>query len=84
MLVRAWRTGGDRRAVAAATATLGAALGLSSYLIRSTNIPLLAGKVGEEAQPRLISRWHRGNAVRLGLLAATEILVRRVEASVSD
>lgn len=30
-------------------------------------------------QPRLIARWHRGNAVRLGLLAATELLVRRVE-----
>jgi hypothetical protein len=84
VLVRSWRIGGDRRAIAAATATLGAALGLSSYLIRSINVPLLAGKVGEEAQPRLISRWHRGNAVRLGLLAATEILVRRVEASVSD
>ena len=77
VLVRSWRTGGDRRA-------LGAALGLSSYLIRSINIPLLQGKVGEEAQPRLISRWHRGNAVRLGLLAATEILVRRAEASVSN
>ena len=84
VLVESWRTGGDRRAVAAATATLAAALGLSAYLIRSINVPLLRGKVGEEAQRRLISRWHRGNAVRLGLLAATEILVRRVEASVSD
>ena len=84
VLVRSWRTGGDRRAVAAATATLGAALGLSVYLIRSINVPLLQGRVGEEARPRLISRWHRGNAVRLGLLAATEILVRRVEASLSD
>jgi hypothetical protein len=84
LLVESWRTGGDRRAVAAATATLGAALGLSAYLIRSINVPLLRGEVGEESQPRLISRWHRGNAVRLGLLAATEILVRRVEASVSD
>jgi hypothetical protein len=54
---------------------------LSSYLIRSINVPLLQGKVNEEAQPRLISRWHFGNAVRLGLLAATEILVRWVEAS---
>jgi hypothetical protein len=74
----------DRRASAAATATFGAALGLSAYLIRSINIPLLKGEVGEEVQPRLISRWHRGNAVRLCLLAAAEMLVRRVEASVSD
>ena len=58
--------------------------GLSAYLIRSINVPLLRGEVGEESQPRLISRWHRGNAMRLGLLAATEILLRRVEASVSD
>jgi hypothetical protein len=80
VLVETWRTGGDRRAVAAASPTLGAALVLSAYLIRSMNVPLLRGMVLEEAQPRLISRWHRGNAVRLGLLAATEILVRRVEA----
>ena len=84
VLVESWRTGGDRRDIAAATATLAAAVGLSAYLIGSINVPLLRGKVGEEAQPRLISRWHRGNAVRLGLLAATEILVRRAEASVSD
>lgn len=58
--------------------------GLSAYLIRSINIPLLKGEVGEEVQPLLISRQHRGNAVRLCLLAATEILVRWAEASVSD
>lgn len=81
VLVKSWRTGGDRRSVAAATATLSAALGLSAYLIRSINVPLLQGKVGKQAQRRLILRWHCGNAVRLGLLAATEILVRRVEAS---
>jgi hypothetical protein len=85
VLVRSWQTVGvDRCTVAAATATFGAALGLSAYLIRSINIPLLKGKVGEEVQPRLISRWHRGNAVRLCLLASAEILVRRLEASVSD
>jgi hypothetical protein len=67
----------------ASTATLGAALGLSAYLIASINVPLLRGEIVREAQPRLISRWHMGNAVRLGLLGVTEILVRRVEASVS-
>jgi hypothetical protein len=44
VLVESWRSGGDRRAVAAATATLGAALGLSAYLIRSINVPLLRGR----------------------------------------
>jgi hypothetical protein len=80
VLVRSWRTGTDRRAVVAATTTLGAALGLSAYLIRSINIPLLKATVAQEMRPQLISRWHRGGAVRLALLAATEILVRRAEA----
>jgi hypothetical protein len=84
VLVRSWHSGADRRTVAAATATSGAALGLSAYLIRSVNIPLLHGEVDEEARPRLISRWHRGNAMRLFLVAATEILIRKVEASVPD
>ena len=83
VLVQSWRTGGDRRAIVAATATLGAALGVSAYLIGCINVPLLRGKIGEDGQPRLISRWHRGNVVRLGLLAATEIMVQRVEASAS-
>jgi len=81
VLVRSWRAGADRRAVVAATATSAAAVGLSAYLIRSINIPLLKGEADEEVGLRLISRWHRGNAVRLCLLAATEILMRRVEAS---
>src|SRR5262245_3218987 len=68
VLIRSWRTGADRRATIAATATSSAALGLSAYLIRSINIPLLRGEVGEAERPSLISRWHRGNAVRLGLL----------------
>jgi hypothetical protein len=45
-------------------------------------VPLLKGEVDAEMRPRLIARWHRGNAVRLCLLAATEILMRTVEASV--
>ena len=68
-------------ATATATATLSIAVGLSGYLIQGINVPLLRGKVGKEAQSRLLLRWHCGNAMRLGLLAATEIFVRRVEAS---
>lgn len=84
VLTMAWQRGGDRRAAAAATATLGAAMALSAYLIRSINVPLLNGEVEVAMRPRLISRWHKGNAARLGLLAATEIFMRRVEASASD
>jgi len=81
VLARSWRNGGDRRRIAAASATLSAALGVSAYLIASINVPLLRGKVAKEQRSQLISRWHRGNSVRLGLLAASEILVRRVEVS---
>ncbi|MBE1552247.1 hypothetical protein GGC64_006334 [Mycobacterium sp. OAS707] len=81
VLARSWRNGGDRRKITAASATLGAALGVSAYLIASINVPLLRGKTAKEQRGQLISRWHWGNCVRLGLLAATEILVRRVEVS---
>jgi hypothetical protein len=84
VLIESWHAGADRRAIVAATATLGVALGLSAHLIRSINVPLLTGQVESRVRPQLISRWHRGNAVRLCLLAVAEILVRRVEASVSD
>lgn len=84
VLTLAWQTGADRRATVAATATLSAAIGLSGYLIRSINVPLLKGEVDVEMRPLLISRWHRGNAVRLCLLIATEVLMRRVDATVSD
>jgi len=81
VLVQSWRTGGDRRGIVAAAATLGAAVGMSAYLIASINVPLLRAKITRDEQPRLIARWHRGNTVRLGMLAVTEYLVRRVEAS---
>lgn len=84
VLALSWHTGVNRRAVVAATATLGAALGLSAHLIRSINIPLLKGEVDAQGRPRLISRWHRGNTVRLCLLAVTEVLVRRAEAAISE
>ena len=85
-LLHASRSGGDRRAIAAAAAALSAALGLSGYLIASINIPLLRGKFDNADQAALISRWHRGNAARLGLLAASEMLMRRVEttAAITD
>jgi methyltransferase (TIGR00027 family) len=39
--------------IAAATATLSAAVGLSAYLIGSINVPLLRGKVAKQDQPRV-------------------------------
>lgn len=81
VLARSWRTGGDRRRIAAASATLCAALGISAYLIATINVPLLRAQLAKEQRSQLIAHWHRGNSVRLGLLAATEILMRRVEVS---
>ena len=81
VLAQSWRAGGDRRRIAVASATLSVALDVSAYLIASINVPLLRGNVAKEQRSQLISRWHWGNSVRLGLLAATEILVRRIEVS---
>ncbi|OBC04202.1 hypothetical protein A5784_01425 [Mycobacterium sp. 852013-50091_SCH5140682] len=79
VLRRGWQGGADHRTVVAAAASLAGALGLSTYLIRGINIPLLKGEIAPEVQSHLIARWHRLNLVRLGLLIVTEVLVRRIE-----
>ncbi|ORA31183.1 hypothetical protein [Mycobacterium aquaticum] len=81
VLHRGWQGGADHRTVVAAAASLAGALGLSTYLIRGINIPLLKGEIAPEVQSHLIARWHRLNVMRLGLLIATEVLVRRVESA---
>jgi hypothetical protein len=79
VLHRGWQGGADHRTVVAAGASLAGALGLSTYLIRGINIPLLKGEIAPEVQAHLIARWHRLNVMRLGLLIVTEVLVRRIE-----
>jgi hypothetical protein len=79
VLHRGWQGGADHRTIIAAAASLVATLGLSTYLIRGINIPLLKGEIAPEVQSHLIGRWHRINVMRLGLLILTEVLVRRVE-----
>ena len=71
-LLQSWRTGGDRRLIAAAGTSVASALALSGYLVQTVNRPLLSGTgpLSEADRHRLVSTWHRVNAVRLIALAA--------------
>lgn len=41
LLVESWRAGADRRIIAASATSVGSALAVGAYLIRTINIPLL-------------------------------------------
>ncbi|HST96642.1 MAG TPA: hypothetical protein VLJ85_03305 [Geodermatophilus sp.] len=70
-LLQNWRSGGDRRLIAATGSAVASALALSGYLIQTVNRPLLAGAgpLTDVDRHRLVSTWHRVNAVRLVALA---------------
>jgi hypothetical protein len=70
-LLDSWRSGGDRRMIAATAMSGAGALALSGYLIRTVNQPLLiaTGALSVTEQRGLISTWHRINALRLLALA---------------
>ncbi len=70
-LVQSWRSGGDRLLIAVTGTAVAAALALSGYLIQTVNQPLLAGTgpLTDVDRHRLVSTWHRVNAVRLVALA---------------
>jgi hypothetical protein len=79
-LLTSWRSGGDRRLITAAGTSVASALALSGYLIRTVNQPLLvgAGTLPEVEEHRLVSTWHRVNAVRLVALAASSAAMSRL------
>ena len=79
-LTQSWRTGADRRLIAATATCLGVALVLSAYLIRTVNVPLLAGHgpLDEPDRGRLVRLWHRGNVVRVVALAVATTLFSRL------
>lgn len=79
-LFTAWRSGSDRRVIAASAASGATALALSGYLIRTVNQPLLSGSrtLTETEQRRLISTWHRFNALRLLALAIARNTLSRL------
>ncbi len=70
-IVQSWRSGGDHLPIAVTGTAVAAALALSGYLIQAVNQPLLAGTgpLTDVDRQRLVSTWHRVNAVRLVALA---------------
>jgi hypothetical protein len=82
-LIDSWRSGGDRRMIAAATVNTVAAVGLTGYLVRTVNVPLLTGAVPTDGSDRhrMVRRWHRANGVRLAAVAGAWLTLRRVARS---
>ncbi|MEU4743355.1 anthrone oxygenase family protein [Actinosynnema sp. NPDC023658] len=78
-LVRSWRTGGDRRAVATSAAGTAVAAALTAYLVKTVNLRLLRGgkPLSEDERRRLLATWHRANLVRLVALAVAAAAMRR-------
>ncbi|MDR0359594.1 MAG: DUF1772 domain-containing protein [bacterium] len=70
-LVRAGRRGASPPLIGVAAACVASAVGLSGYLIRTVNLPLLTADESLTSwdRDRLVRRWHRVNAVRPVALA---------------
>jgi hypothetical protein len=79
-LVDGWRSAGDRRTVVVAAASTVAAVGLTGYLVRMVNVPLLTG-AGAVPMDQMVTRWHRANGVRLAAVAGAWLALRRVARS---
>lgn len=80
-MINSWRGGGNRRLVTTTAGSLGTAVLLSLYLIRTVNLPLIVSgeALADERQRQLVRRWHRINAVRLVLLSAALAAASRQE-----
>jgi hypothetical protein len=78
-LIDSWRSGGDRRAIAAAAVTTASAGALTAYLVRTVNLRLLhSGKALSASEGRkLVGTWHRGNLLRLLALVGAAWTLRR-------
>lgn len=82
-LVKSWRAGADRSLIAASATSVGSALALSAYLIRTINIPLLIDSepLAGSDRDKLAARWHRVNAVRLVALAGASAALSGLSAT---
>jgi Domain of unknown function (DUF1772) len=78
-LVDSWRAGGDRREILTAAAGTVSATAITGYLVRNVNRRLLQSPEPLRASEsrRLVSRWHRGNLLRLLALAIAALALRR-------
>jgi hypothetical protein len=85
-LIDDWRSGGDRRAIAAAAASTASAAALTAYLVRTVNLRLLrtAGPLDQAERSRLVRAWHRGNLVRLSFLTVAVLALRRAGKAVDS
>ncbi|MBA8824848.1 hypothetical protein FHX42_002195 [Saccharopolyspora lacisalsi] len=79
-LVQSWQSGGDRRLITTTSVSMALAAALSTYLVRSVNLYLLASDepLSEHDRHRLIVTWHRTNAVRLVALAVASASLSRI------
>lgn len=79
VLVESWRSGGDRRAIAAGAAGTASAVALSAYLVRNINVRLLRGRAPLTPQEnrRMLTTWHALNLLRLLSLAAAVVALPR-------
>jgi hypothetical protein len=75
-----WHRRDDRPTLAAAALLTAGATGLSGYLIRTVNVPLMSPAVSLTAAERalLTTRWHRLNRVRLVAVAGAAFALGRV------
>jgi Domain of unknown function (DUF1772) len=80
-LMDGWRSGGDKRVVVTAAAHMAAAAGLTAYLVRTVNLPLLtgAGPAGGAEQQRMLRKWHRANGARLAAVTGAWLALRQLE-----
>jgi hypothetical protein len=83
-LIDAWRAGGDRRMVVAATLNMAVAVALTGYLVRTVNVRMLSSATPPESseRQRMIKTWHRANGVRLTAVAGALFTLRRAARSV--
>ncbi|WP_163509177.1 DUF1772 domain-containing protein [Fodinicola acaciae] len=68
-LARKWRTG-NKTAIVASAASTAAAVGMTGYLVRTVNVPMLKG---ESTSDEAVARWHRINYARIGATALAAI-----------
>lgn len=85
-LIDSWRSGGDKRAIIMAGASLATATGLTAHLIRRVNLRLLGcdEPLNASEQRRLVRVWHRTNVVRLIALAIAALSLRQAARPYGD
>jgi Domain of unknown function (DUF1772) len=83
-LVDSWRAGGDRRMIALAATSTGAAFALTGYLVRAVNLKLLSDSapLPDSERRQIVATWHRANGVRLVAVAGAWLALRRAGNSI--